>query len=278
MSVAARRQLAASSGPRLGGLGRTSALAAEWFRESHRSRSERRLLERARDGRDVCWIDEDEVEPLVTVRIATYDRGPIVAERAIASAVAQTYERIDILVVGDACDRETERAVRATRDPRIRFLNLSERGSYPSDPMARWRVAGCAPMNVALELARGSWIAPCDDDDEFSPDHVEVLLTAARRRRLEMVYSKARWEVSPGSWTIVGSEPLEHGHITHGSAFYSLGLRFMKHSCTSWKLNEPSDWNLWKRMRKAGVGIGFVDRLTYTHYLERYRRDDDGTD
>jgi glycosyltransferase involved in cell wall biosynthesis len=138
--------------------------------------------------------------------------------------------------------------------------------------MHRWMVAGAVPMNVGLALARGAWIAPCDDDDELSPDHVEVLLGAARARRLEMVYSKARRETAPGAWGVVGSEPLRHGRITHGSVLYSLGLRFMRHGATSWKLNEPSDWNLWKRMRRIGVRIGFLDRVTYTHYLEAYRR------
>jgi hypothetical protein len=32
---------------------------------------ERRLLDVARNGREVCWTDEGEVEPLVTIRIAT---------------------------------------------------------------------------------------------------------------------------------------------------------------------------------------------------------------
>lgn len=243
----------------------------EWVRERLEEREERRLLELARAGRDTCWID-DEDEPLVTIRIATYDRGPLVVERAIASALAQTYERIEILVVGDGCDPGTARAVRSVRDARVRFVNLPSRGPYPSDSIHRWMVAGSVPMNVGLTLARGAWIAPCDDDDELTPDHVEVLLRAARGRRLEMVYSKARRELAPGTWGVVGSEPLRHGRITHGSVLYSLGLRFMRHSTTSWKLNEPSDWNLWKRMGNVGVRIGFVDRVTYTHYLEGYRR------
>src|SRR5208282_1479242 len=38
---------------------------------------ERRLLAQARGGNDVCWAERDEAEPLVTVRIATYNRGPL---------------------------------------------------------------------------------------------------------------------------------------------------------------------------------------------------------
>lgn len=249
---------------------RSGSLAPEGLKERLRERlersEERRLLALARSGRDVCWTDER--EPLVTVRIATYNRRQVVAERAIAAALRQTYERIEVLVVGDRCDGATEAAVRSVSDPRVRFLNLPARGLYPESPRQRWMVAGATPMNVGNVLARGEWIAPCDDDDEFTADHVEVLLRAARARRVEMVYSRARVEVAPGEWREVGSEPLAFGRISHGSVLYAAGLRFMRYSTSCWKLGEPADWNLWKRMRAADVKIGFVDRTTYIHYLE----------
>ena len=233
---------------------------------------ERRLLAQARGLNDVCWAATDEAEPLVTVRIATYNRGPLVAERAIASALRQTYERLEILVIGDHCDEPTERAIRSLNDPRLRFINLAERGLYPTDPMLRWMVAGAAPMNAALAIAQGAWIAPCDDDDEITDDHVEVLLREARQRRLEFVWSKATMEVEAGKWATVGSSPLAHGGLTHGSVLYAGGLRFFRHNENSWKLAEPGDWNLWRRMQAAEVKMGFVDQVTYRHYLETFRR------
>ena len=229
---------------------------------------ERRLLVQARGGNDVCWAATDEAEPLVTIRIATYNRGPLVAERAIAAAIRQTYERLEILVSGDHCDEPTERAIRSVNDPRLRFINLAERGLYPIDPMLRWMVAGSAPMNAALAIAQGAWIAPCDDDDEISEDHVEVLLGQARQRGLEFVWSKAAMEVEAGKWSVVGRSPLVHAGITHGSVLYAGGLRFFRHNENSWKLAEPGDWNLWRRMQAAGVEMGFVDQVTYRHYLE----------
>jgi len=234
-------------------------------RERSQGREERDQLRRARAGRDVCWPSEER-EPLVTVRIATYDRGPLVVDRAISSALRQTYERLEVLVVGDCCDERTERAVRSVADPRVRFVNLPERGAYPADRRLRWMVAGAAPMNAALPIAQGDWIAPCDDDDEFTDDHVEALLAKALDDRLEMVYSKALMEAGPGTWWMTGGPRLAEG-VAHGSALYSSGLRFMRHSTTSWKRMEPSDWNLWRRMRDAGVRIGFLDRMTYVHYL-----------
>lgn len=244
----------------------------ERARDRLETAEERRLLETVRAGRDVCWTDEGVAEPLVTIRIATYDRGQLLAERALATAVGQTYERLEILVIGDACDDATERIVHAVGDPRIRFVNLGARGIYPDHVRHRRMVAGSHPMNVGLALASGSWIAPCDDDDELTPDHVEVLLGHAREHRLEMVWSRSRTERWPNRWFEIGPGPVAKGGFSHGSVLYSSGLRFMRHSNTSWKMLEPSDWNLWKRMRRIGVRMGFCDHLTYIHYLGAVRR------
>lgn len=210
-----------------------------------------------------------EANPLVTVRIATYNRGQLVADRAIASAIAQTYENLEILVVGDACDAQTEAAVRSVQDPRIVFHNLPERGTYPADPAKRWMVAGAAPMNWALDHARGEWIAPLDDDDEFSPDHVEVLLRGANVQSADFVYGIAESEQEPGVWGPVGSWPPREGHIVHAAVMYNTRLAFLRHSVDAWRLLEPGDWNLWKRMRNAGARMAFVDRVVVRHFLEK---------
>jgi len=242
--------------------------------EDHRLR-----LHKTRRGRDVCWIEPDEeTEPLVTIRIATYNRGPLVVDRAIRSALAQTYERVEILVVGDGCDRATSSAIESVADDRVRFVPLPTQGLYPVDPKHRWMVAGGHPMVTALDLARGAWLAPCDDDDELTPDHVEVLLGAAKKRRLEMVWSRANCETQPGKWRELGAEQLRLGYVSHGSVMYSLGLRHITPNVRSWRLNEPGDWNLWRRMRDIGVRMGFVDHMTYVHYLEAIRRPTTETD
>ncbi len=233
---------------------------------------ERRLLAIARDGRDVCWTDEHEAEPLVTIRIATYHRPDRIAT-AIESCLAQTYRRIEVLVVGDRCSDETAAVVRRFHDPRLRFVNLPARGMYPAEKMARWRVAGVLPANAALVLGEGSWITACDDDDAFTPDHVEALLGHARAQRLEMVHSKADMETEAGHWEVIGREPLAEGHVTQGSVLYSLGLRFMHLSNTCWRREQPADWNLWSRMQAIGVRCGFLDRITYRHHLETHKRE-----
>ena len=72
--------------------------ASEWARQQVEVVDERRVLSWIRAGRDLCYTDEP--TPLVTVRIATYGTGRTVVDRAIRSALEQTYENLEILVVG----------------------------------------------------------------------------------------------------------------------------------------------------------------------------------
>lgn len=240
--------------------------AQELVAELCRIDSDRALLQQVRSGR-VAAVSAEK-NPLVTVRIATYNRGPMVAERSIRTALQQTYENIEVVVVGDNCDAATEEAVRSVSDPRVRFVNLPHRGLYPAVAEKRWLVAGAHPMNAGMLLARGEWLAPCDDDDEFTDDHVEVLLRAAQEGQFEMVYSKSRLENPDGSWRMVGGRVLREGGVCHGSVLFSTDLRFIQHSMTCHRMDRPADFVMWRRMSWAGVRIGYVDHETFKHYAE----------
>jgi hypothetical protein len=128
------------------------------------------------------------------------------------------------------------------------------------------------PMNYSRGVARGAWIAPLDDDDEITPDHVELLLGVASEYRLEFVYGMSEAELPDGSWTLVGTWPPEQGGICHGSILYSAGLDFIDYDEESWRLDEPTDWNRWRRMIEAGVRMGRVEQVVYRHYAEARHR------
>lgn len=210
-------------------------------------------------------------EPLISVIVPTYNKSKVLAERAIRSVLAQTYSNFELIVVGDHCTDNTEDVVKEFHDGRIRFFNLAERGKYPSSAWDRWMVAGSVPRNRGLELASGEWIAPLDDDDEFSNDHLELLLRHAQQNRYEMVYGIAQMEMEPGKWVECGSLPLRYKHICHLSVLYSSRLKFFRYDVNAWKYVEPDDWNLWRRMKEAGVRIGFLNHVVGKHYLELSR-------
>jgi hypothetical protein len=233
-------------------------------------RKNRDLLESARRE----WRDKtNKKNPLVSVRIPTYNRGKILTERTIPSILRQTYQNFEIIIVGDHCTDNTEELLRKFNDGRIRFYNLPERGNYPAKPRDRWMVAGTAPANRAIELCSGEWIAPLDDDDEFSEDHLEVLLNYALEYDYEMVYGIVEMERKPGVWVRLGSYPLAAGKICHLSVLYHAKLKFFRYDINAWKWGEPADWNMWRRMKEAGVKMGFIDKVVGKHYLEMTQRE-----
>lgn len=207
-------------------------------------------------------------DPLVSVLIPTYNRAKILTERTLPSVLRQTYQNFEIIVVGDHCQDNTPKLIDRLDDDRINFYNLPTRGKYPEDPRYRWWVAGVVPANKAISISSGEWIAPLDDDDEFSHDHIEVLLNHALENNYEMVYGKVSMEVQPNKWQDLGSYPLECDNISRMSALYNSTLNFIKYDINCWKCNEPADWNMWRRMKDAGVRIGFINKVVGKHYLE----------
>lgn len=229
-----------------------------------RAAFERRLVRRvARQPRA-----DEATGPLVSVRIATFNRPDLLLDRAVRSALEQTYPHIEVVVVGDCAVPETGARIAALGDPRVRYYNLPLRPTYPAERRAFWSVAGTRAANTGMALCRGEWIAPLDDDDEFTPDHIEVLLDACRRNRWDFVYSVFDMEREPGTWTPVGHWPIEEGATCHGSVLMHRSVAALRYDIDAWRGSEPGDWNLWRRMRDAGVRMGFVDRVLGKHYLE----------
>jgi hypothetical protein len=204
--------------------------------------------------------------PLVSVLICTYNRGQLLVERTLPSILNQTYQNFEVVIVGDCCPDDTPRRMAEVKDPRVRFLNLSERGRYPRKKEHLWMVAGTVPGNKCLELARGQWIAYLDDDDVFTPDHIEVLLKAAQDRDLELVYGLHQYERTPEEWKTnspqfpTGRRPYK-GNIGHSTALYRSYLTLFKYDTESWRAHLPADWHLWMRMGRCGVRTGFLNKI-----------------
>ena len=211
-------------------------------------------------------------EPLITARIATWNRADLLVERALASVQRQTYSNWEAVVVGDCCTDGTEARVAALKDPRIRFRNLPVHGPYPDDKVQRWLIAGVPAMNEGLRMARGSWIAPLDDDDEWDEDHLEVLLSTVREREAELVYGRVRGYLdgAPADRDI-GAWPPRSGDVDLAGVLYHAGLRVFEHDLGARFLGEVNDWNLIRRMWEAGVRFTFLERLVGTYHMDHFR-------
>ena len=209
--------------------------------------------------------------PLVSIAIPTYRNHEMLRERALPSALAQTYGRIEVIVVGDEAPPQTAAAVESFGDDRIRYFNRPLRGPYPEDPKRRWYVAGGPPYNDAVALATGEWIAPLDDDDAFTPDHVERLLEFARAERAELAYGAIRRHRPGGAVDTIGSFPPRFGEFNLQACIYHAGLaEIFELELSDWIFEEPYDWSLLRRMLQAGVRCAYLDEELVEYWPSRY--------
>lgn len=108
--------------------------------------------------------------PEVSVVIPTRDRPELVL-RAVRSALAQSFDDIEVVVVVDGPDPETVAALGHIGDRRVRVVELPESGGAPN------------ARNTGVLEARGRFTAFLDDDDEWLPTKLQVQLDLARSSR-----------------------------------------------------------------------------------------------
>lgn len=227
-----------------------------------RSQFERKDLEEARKLHEHEYVHPS--DPLVSITIATYNRAEILVNRTLPSVFAQSYQNFEIIVVGDGCMDNTPDLINSITDPRLRFINLPERGAYPEDPSRRHFVAGTFPINRALQEVTGLWIAHLDDDEVWSVDHLEVLLRFAQSHSLEFVSGFAMVELAPGDWRELTSSSFNEAggrNIHHSTVMFRTYLRLFKFDPKAWWYNMGGDWHTFMRMAYCGVKDGVVNRV-----------------
>src|SRR5437764_3981856 len=111
------------------------------------------------------WRAEDPVK--VSVVIPTYNRARVVGE-AIDSALAQTHERLEVIVVDDGSTDDTAERVGRRRDPRLRYVR-------------REHVGVSSARNAGIAAATGDLVSFLDSDDLWKPEKIETEVAALAR-------------------------------------------------------------------------------------------------
>lgn len=105
-------------------------------------------------------------ETLVTIAIPTYNRASGYLREALGSALAQTYEPLEIVVVDNASTDDTGAYVASVADERVRYVrNESNVGVNDN-------------FNACVRLARGEYVLLLHDDDHIDPDFVRICMGA----------------------------------------------------------------------------------------------------
>ncbi len=115
--------------------------------------------------------------PRVSVVLATWNWSRAL-RLSLRSALAQTVEQIEVVVIGDACTDDSAAIVASFGDPRVVWRNRAENSGSQA-----------APNDDGIALARAPWVAYLGHDDLWHPRHLEHLLATAERRGADLVHS-----------------------------------------------------------------------------------------
>ena len=107
--------------------------------------------------------------PTISIIMPSYNRAHLLG-RAVKSALAQTFQDWELLIIDDDSSDNTEEVVRSFQDSRIRYIK-HQQNQGPA-----------ASRNTGIRAAsRSKYLAYLDDDDEWLPEKLEKQLEVFRR-------------------------------------------------------------------------------------------------
>ncbi len=122
------------------------------------------------------------LDELVSIIIPTYKRAPELLKRAVDSVLSQNYTNIEVIVVDDNAKWPEYRQKvitlmeRYTEDKRVTFIQNEE------------NLGGGGSRNQGVKIAKGEYLAFCDDDDWFLPEKLTKQLTRLKESGASLCY------------------------------------------------------------------------------------------
>lgn len=175
------------------------------------------------------------VGPLISVVIPTFDRHELL-KQAVASALAQDYTNIEILIVGDRCPAIEKEKM--DFGPKVKVFNLKHNHG----------AGGAVPRNHAIAAAGGRLIAYLDDDNKWEPHHLSSLYKTMSETKASFVFSSMKVD-----GVDLGFKEPRQGGIDTSCILHTKEL-IEKHG--GWKNRQDGgynhDWELVSRWVKAG--------------------------
>ncbi len=205
--------------------------------------------------------------PLISVYIPTYNRAELLLERGLDSVLKQTYRNFEIHIINDGGIYN----IWLYNHPKVWVHHLPDR-KHLKDKKDEWLLGPTRAANYALNQCKGDWIARNDDDDIWTPNHLEKLLRFAQRCDFEFVSASQEWQypdrTERKTWQDdMGIMERIGGIQTTLYRAYLKCFKFNKH-CWRKNWNRNNDIDLPLRMYQAGVRMGFLDEIV-TRVLPR---------
>lgn len=205
---------------------------------------------------------------LISVIIPTYNRAALV-KRAIESVLAQTYSRLEIVVVDDASSDDTANVINSMRDGRIRYLPQQENAGASTS------------RNIGVQAATGEYVAYLDSDDTWEPTKVERQLAAVHSRPdpsrvvcyTQTIIDNGVSKTFMPSRAMGASEPIadyilsDQGLIHTSTVLLSKSLALAVPFNTRYRVME--DWDVFLTLEKMNVDWVYIETPLSIWYAER---------
>jgi glycosyltransferase involved in cell wall biosynthesis len=119
--------------------------------------------------------------PTVFIIIPTYNRAKLI-KRAINSALKQSFENFEIIVVDDASKDDTQKVIEDFDDPRIIYIKQDK------------NLGSGASRNTGINASRSQYIAFLDSDDEWLPYKLEKQLNVFQAHESSVGVVYGHWK------------------------------------------------------------------------------------
>jgi glycosyltransferase involved in cell wall biosynthesis len=184
------------------------------------------------------------MKPLVSIIIPAYNCERWIGE-TIKSALQQTWQNIEIIVVDDGSNDNTLKIAQSFTSEKLQVLKQENKGAS-------------AARNAGLRIAQGDYIQFLDADDLLAADKIEVQLKEANNFGSEYLYS--------ASW-VSFEEDIECTFIEKHILWQSYGST-VEYLISSWKNK------IWMPLHSYLVPISIIVKVG--DWNESISRNDDG--
>lgn len=198
------------------------------------------------------------MKPLVSIIIPAHNAEKYIQE-AVDSALGQTYENIEVVVIDDGSTDGTKKVLELyVRDRKIKYVYQENKG-----------LAGA--RNAGIRNSKGEYVAFLDADDLFLPEKVaEQVKVLEENPDFDVCYCDLthfidssprkyyhhRYHYPSGNLF----EPLLHRQFINPLTVFARRSVFEKFGFFDETLRRSEDWDLWLRWSHAGVKFFYLDK------------------
>jgi glycosyltransferase involved in cell wall biosynthesis len=196
------------------------------------------------------------MDPLVSVILPAYNSEKFIG-RSLGSALAQSYRRLEVVVIDDGSTDRTRKLVEEFADPRIRYLWQANAGQGPA-------------RNRGMRQCTGDYITFLDADDCYLPTKVEREVEFLERHsHYRVAYCGVRFFYSGQADRLlkVKSKGRSGNILPELMRDSFINPNAVMLAREVWErvggFNEtryfPEEWELYLRIALAGYEFGFID-------------------